>query len=252
MIHWKERMRASGIHLSLSLLVASFAALLVFAVWYPYPYRDLSGGRELFLLVVAVDVVLGPLITLAIFSRRKPWTELRRDLAMVGLIQLSALGYGLWTVALARPVHLVFEVDRFRVVHAVEVPEQLLEHSLPQIKPKPWLGPTMLAVREFRNSREGYDATIAALQGTPLAVRPDLWQPYGEARDRVLQAAKPVSLLSSRFGSQRAEIDKVLQASGRSPDALAYLPLVGRKSFWTALIDRRTADVVAFLPLDSF
>lgn len=252
MIHWKERLRASGIHLSLSLLVAAFAGLLVFTVWYPYPYRDLSGGRELFLLVVAVDVILGPLITLAVFNRRKPWGELKRDLATVGLIQLSALGYGLWTVAVARPVHLVFEVDRFRVVHAIEVPEELLERGPAQVNPKPWLGPTLLAVREFRDSNEDFDATMAALQGAPLAARPDLWQPYGEARDRVLQAAKPISSLSARFGSQRGEIDRALKASGRSADALAYLPLVGRKSFWTALIDRKTAEVVAFLPLDSF
>jgi hypothetical protein len=143
-------------------------------------------------------------------------------------------------------------VDRFRVVHAIDVPEELLNHSPAKIRARPWFGPTLLAVRPFRDSREGFDATLVALQGTQLAARPDLWQPYGEARDRVLQAAKPVSLLNTRFGNQRAEIDKVLQASGRSPDALAYLPLVGRKSFWTALIDRKTADVVGFLPLDSF
>jgi hypothetical protein len=252
MTHWKKRLRASGIHLSLSLLVAAFAGLLVFTVWYPYPYRDLSGGRELFLLVVAVDVILGPLITLAVFSRRKPWGELRRDLAVVAVIQLSALGYGLWTVAVARPVHLVFEVDRFRVVHAIEVPQELMERGPALVQPKPWFGPTMLAVRQFQNPQEDFEATMAALQGLPLAARPDLWQPYGEAQDRVLLAAKPVSLLIARFAAQREEIDKALQASGRSPDALAYLPLVGRKSLWTALIDRKTADVVGFLPLDSF
>jgi hypothetical protein len=82
--------------------------------------------RTQFLIVVTVDVILGPLITLAVFNRAKPWTELRRDLVIVALIQLSALGYGLWTVFVARPVHLVFEYDRFRVVHAVEVPPEML------------------------------------------------------------------------------------------------------------------------------
>lgn len=252
MTHWKERLRASGIHLSLSLLVAAFAALLVFTVWYPYPYRDLSGGRELFLLVVAVDVVLGPLITLAVFNRSKPWGELRRDLAVVGLIQFGALGYGLWTVAMARPVHLVFEFDRFRVVHAIDVDDGLLMKKPARVEAMPLAGPTLLAVRPFKSAQEHAEATMAALQGVELAARPDLWQPYGEAKDRVLQAARPISLLNTRFASQRAEIDEALRASGRAPEALAYLPLVGRKTFWTALIDRKTADVVAFLPLDSF
>ena len=126
MINWKERLGAAGIHLGISLAIAALAALLVFGLWYPYPYREISGGRELFLLVVSVDVILGPLITLAVFNRAKPWMELRRDLAVVALIQLAALGYGLWTVSVARPVHLVFEIDRFRVVHAIDVDEAQL------------------------------------------------------------------------------------------------------------------------------
>src|SRR3954447_23361508 len=125
MIKWKERLRASGLHLGISLCIAVTAALLVFAAWYPYPYREISGGRELFLLVTTVDVILGPLITFAIFNRSKPRRELVLDLSVVACIQLAALGYGLWTVAVARPVHLVFEVDRLRVVHAIDIPDEL-------------------------------------------------------------------------------------------------------------------------------
>lgn len=119
---WKVRLRAAAIHLGISALVAAAAAWLVFAVWYPYPYREISGGRELFTLIVVVDVILGPLMTLIIFNRTKPRTELVRDLAVVALIQLAGLGYGLWSVYAARPVHMVFEFDRFRAVHAVDVP----------------------------------------------------------------------------------------------------------------------------------
>ena len=78
---WAERLKAAGIHLGLSLVVALLAAGLVFGLWYPMPFREISGGRELFLLIVAVDVVIGPVITLAVFDRRKRWRELRRDLA---------------------------------------------------------------------------------------------------------------------------------------------------------------------------
>ena len=74
---WRSRLRAAGIHLVLSCLVAAFGALLVFAVWYPFPYRELSGGRDLFVLLVSVDVVIGPLITFAVFNRAKPAQQLR-------------------------------------------------------------------------------------------------------------------------------------------------------------------------------
>ena len=39
--------------------VATACGLLVFALWYPYPYSEISGGRDLFLLVVSVEAGLG-------------------------------------------------------------------------------------------------------------------------------------------------------------------------------------------------
>lgn len=249
---WHDRLRASALHLGLSLLIALFAALLVFGIWYPYPYREISGGRELFLLVMTVDVILGPLITLVIFNRKKPWSELRRDLTVVVLIQLAALSYGLWTVAVARPVHLVFEVDRFRVVHAIDVPPELLDRAPPGVDALPLTGPTLLSVRPFRDNKEGMDATLVALQGVALAARPDLWQPYADAVPRIVAAARPVSALKTRFANRVDEIDRVVRLAGGNPQTALYLPLAGRKSFWTVFLDPVTANIVATMPLDSF
>ncbi len=251
-LHLKERARAAAIHLALSLGVAALAALLVFGLWYPYPYRDSSGGRELFLLLVAVDVILGPLITLTVFNRKKPRSELFRDLTVVGLIQIVALVYGLWTVCLARPVHIVFEYDRFRVVHAVEVPQELLDQAPADLRKMPLTGPTVLALRPFRDENEKGAATLMALQGLPLSARPDLWQPYDQARPRILAAARPVAELRQRFPAQQAMINAAVQDSQRSAEKLVYLPMVERKSFWTVLLDADTAEVRGFIELDSF
>jgi hypothetical protein len=252
MFNWKARLRAAGIHFGISLAIAALAALLVFGLWYPYPYREISGGRELFSLVVTVDVILGPLITFSIFSRSKPKKELRRDLAVVGLLQLAALSYGLWTVFVARPVHLVFEYNRFRVVHAIDIPAELMGKPPAGIDAQPLFGPTLLSLRPFRDSDEQINATMAAVQGVSLSARPDLWQAYELARADVLKTAKPVAELKARFPAQAAAIDQVITATGRDPRTLAYVPLAGRKSFWTVFIDAGTAQVVAFMPLDSF
>ena len=249
---WRDRLRASGIHLGISLIIAALAALLVFGIWYPYPYREISGGRELFLIVVTVDVILGPLITLAVFNRAKPWTELRRDLAMVGMIQLAALAYGLWTVAVARPVHMVFEIDRFRVVHAIEVSPELLSQTPAGIDAMPWTGPTLLSLRPFKDSNENMEATLVALQGVSLSSRPDLWQPYAAGVPDVMRVAKSIATLKSRFPDQAAEIDAALQGKTQNPQAVVYVPLAGRKSFWTVFLDPVTAEVITAMPLDSF
>lgn len=251
-LFWKDRLKASGIHLCLSVVVALLAALLVFGLWYPYPYREISGGRELFLIVVIVDVILGPLITLAVFNRAKPWIELRRDLVIVVLIQLSALGYGLWTVFVARPVHMVFEYDRFRVVHAVDVPSVLLSRAPNNINALPITGPTLLSLRPFKDAKEKMDATMAALEGVSLSARPDLWQRYEMAKNEIWQVAKPVAELKVRFAAQSMAIDEAIARTGRKPEALAYLPVIGRKSYWTVILDPATAEILGFIPLDSF
>jgi len=249
---WRSRLKAASIHLGLSGLIAALAGLLVFGVWYPYPYREISGGRELFGLIVTVDVLLGPLITFAIFSRGKSWKVLRRDLMVVACLQLAALSYGLWTVYLARPVHMVFEIDRFSVVHAIDVaPESRLKAG-PALQREPLWGPTLLAVRPFKDSSEKMEATLSEMAGAKLAARPDFWQPYESAIPRILAAAHPGPTLLTRFPQRQEEITAVLARLQRKPDDVVYMSLVSRREFWTILIDPRDAHILGFIPLDSF
>ena len=252
---WKGRSKAAGVHFVLSLLVAAVAALLVFFVWYPYPYREISGGRELFFIVVAVDVIMGPLMTLAVFNLAKPRAELMRDLAIIGFLQLAALGYGLWTVSVARPVHLVYEIDRFRVVHAVDIPGELMDKAPLEFRQLPLTGPTLLSVRDFKNSNESMEATMAALQGLQLSSRPHLWQDYAKAKAQILTHTRTLADLKKRFPQRTTEIDAALQRSGakaRAPETVGYVPMIGRNLFWTVLVDSNTTEVIAFVPIDSF
>lgn len=248
----RDRARAAGIHAVLSVCVVLCSAALVFLIWYPYPYREISGGRELFTLVVSVDVVLGPLLTFAVFNRRKPRRELTRDLSIIVLLQVSGLIYGLHAVALARPVHLVWEIDRMRVVHRVDVPDELLAQAAPDMRALPLTGPTLLAVRPFRDASERMGVTLAAVGGVTIGSRPDLWQPYSAAAERIRASAKPVDELKKRFPRNAAEIDAALQREGLTAAQALWLPLAGRKDFWTVFLSSDTLLPVAYLPLDPF
>ena len=251
----QSRLLAAGVHFCISVAIAALAATLVFVVWYPYPYREISGGRELFMIVVGVDVVMGPLLTLAVFNVKKGSKVLRRDLTVIGLFQLAALAYGLWTVAVVRPVHLVFEIDRFRAVHAIEVPRDELARAPAGLGTLPLSGPTLLSVREFKDAKERSDTTMEALAGLPLGARPGFWQRYDQGKSQVLARARPLEELKKRFPAQVDEIDAALKsASGGSGKAkpVGYIPMVGRKTFWTVLVDTNTAEVIAFVPIDSF
>ena len=248
----KDKLRASTIHLGISLALATVVAVLVFGLWYPYSYREISGGRDLFMLLVAIDVVIGPLMTLVIFNRAKPRRELVLDLCVVGLLQLTALGYGLWTMYAARPVHMVFEYHRLMIVHAADVNPAALVQAPPALQVLPLTGPTLLSLRPFKDGQEESVSTMAAMDGVPQAAQPALWRSWDAARNEILTESRPVSQLKERFGTQAALIDSAVATTGRSAEALRYLPLLGRKSAWTVLIDEKSTEPVAFLPLDSF
>lgn len=249
---WKIKLYASSIHLGISLCAAVLAAVLVFGLWYPYPYREISGGRSLFMLVVAIDVIMGPLITLIIYNKNKLRREMLADFTVVGLLQVLALGYGLWTVFVARPVYLVYEYDRMRVVHAIDVDAGMLSKAPISLQKMPVTGPVLVALRAFADSSEQFDATMEALAGVPLSARSDLWKPYDNRARDILKSARPVEDLKERFSKQAAMIDQTISDTGRPAEQLRYLPMVDRENVWTVLLDAKSARPLGYLPLDSF
>lgn len=246
-------LKAASIHLGVSLLAAVLAAAFVFGVWYPYPYRDLVGGKELFLLVVAVDVVCGPLLTAVLFNPKKPKFELARDLALVAFIQLAALAYGMYSVAAARPIYMVFEVDRLHVVTAADVqPDDLLKADAPW-NSLPWKGPSLIGIREPLDSDEMMKSLDLSLQRNEPSQRPHWWQKYELSRPVVLKRAKAMTLLRGKHPTQGLMIDAAVAKSGQAEAALLWLPLTSFKTTeWVALIDAKTALPLAYLPLDGF
>ncbi len=249
---WKAKFRALLIHLSLSVLIAALAAALVFWLWYPMPFRALSGGGELFVLVAVVDVVIGPLVTLVVFNPAKSRREKWLDFSVIGALQLAALGYGLAVIHEARPVHAVFEYNRFRVVHANEIAPESLARTPAGITALPLTGPTWLSLRPLVGG-EVLEYTLQAMGGVPIAARPELWQPYSAGREAMLAAARPATDLVGRFPQAASAIEQAIAQSGRRADALKYLPIQGRKDVvWTVLLDAGTAAVAGFIALDPF
>ena len=243
---------AAGIHLLFSVAVAFLAATLVFGLWYPYPYRELSGGRELFLLVVAVDVVCGPLLTLVLFNPSKLRSELWRDLGLVALIQLGALGYGLGTVWEARPLFLVQEIDRFKVVAAPELSAPAVAALPAALRARWWAGPLTVAIREPRDAQERQTVMFESVQGgRDYAERPEFYLPYeGAAALKSLQRAKPLSVFLQKQPDQQDAARKLALEKGADLAQWLYLPVIGRQD-WVAVLDKQ-GQIQGFLRGDGF
>lgn len=243
---------AAGIHAVCSLLVAVLAAVLVFGLWYPYPYRELSGGRDLFLLVVAVDVVCGPLLTMVIFNPAKKATELWRDLTLVALIQLAALAFGILTVWQARPLFLVLEVDRFKVVMAHDVDKAAVAALPAELKPNFWDGPRIVATRRSVDIEEKNRILFSVIEGgRDYAERPEFYLPYeGDNALKSLKSAKALDIFLQRWPEQISAATVITLDKKLDTAQLLFLPVVGRQD-WVAVLDKY-GQIHGYLKGDGF
>jgi hypothetical protein len=239
----RPRFRAFLIHLSASIALALLALVLVFGVWYPAPLHKAAGVTAIFLIVLGVDVVIGPMLTFVVYKVGKK--SLRFDLATIVCLQLAAFSYGLWTVAEGRPAWLVFSVDQFVLVQAYEIDDRKLSEALPMYRHPSLFGPGWAAARRA-NDAERSDVLIESLQaGLDIAQRPNFYSELNAATDGIRQHAQPLGDLE-RF-NQRSEVAAVL---ARWPEADAFLPLMSRVHPVTVLINKASARVVAVVDLN--
>jgi hypothetical protein len=210
------------------------------------------GVGGIFGLIVAVDVVAGPLLTAVLVSPRKSRRERFVDLTLVASIQLVALAYGMWSVYSARPVILAFEVDRLVVITANEVQVEQLPEALPQFQSLPWAGPQVVSLRQPRTSEEFLRSVDQSMQGVTQAMRPGWWLPYEEAIPSLLKRAKPLQSLIDRRSSDRDVLERAANQSDHSIAELRYLPLTSSKTDeWVALISEE-GKVVGYAEVNAF
>lgn len=136
------RWSAAAAHLVLSGLVVGTIALLAFANWFPAGLHHAAKLDRLLGIMLVVDIVAGPLLTLIVYRLGKP--SLRFDLAVIGVLQVLFLAYGLSTLWRSRPLFLVGSSQAFALVFANEVPadaEAKAEaHHWPRFRGSgPWL-----------------------------------------------------------------------------------------------------------------
>ena len=247
-----RRPRAVAIHLAASAVLAGLASMLVFLVWYPSPFDAIAGGATLFLMLICIDVLLGPALTGVVASPAKPLPELRRDLIMIVLLQLAAMTYGLYTMALARPVYLSFEIDRFRVVTAADIEPDMLRDAPPALRSLPWTGPRTIAAVKPEGEAEMKRSVELALAGFDLSMVPANWREFAPHADAAWRAAKPVAALLARYPQAAGAVAAIATRAGQRAEALRYLPLMSRGANGVALIAAPDSHVVGYLPLDGF
>lgn len=249
-INWRERFVAATIHFLVTLLMAGLAAALIFLVWYPGAMATMVGGTSLFLLVIASDLVLGPLMSLVIYSSKKPRRELIIDYSVIGVVQLAALVYGVLTVAASRPAFVAFDRDRLEIVTAIEIEdEHLAQATDAQFRSKSWLGPKLVAVVRPTDAKEKSDLLFLALAEHDAQTLPKYYRDYATARAQILAKSAPLQALLENSDAAKSQIESAVAATGKAPDQLHWLLVHHRFGFGVALLDAQAVPL-KYLAID--
>jgi hypothetical protein len=241
-----SRWQASGLHFAICIAIGVVTVSAMLLVWYPRPLFEAAGGNDLLFILVGVDVVLGPLLTLVVFKAGK--RGMRFDLWVIATLQLAALIYGVHIMFLARPAYVVFVKDRFEVITAVELqPEELAKAKQPQYRSVPLGGPQLVAADMPTDPAERNKILDAALAGLDLHHFPRLYVPYDARRKEVLAAAQTIDKLRQTEPGSAPAVDAWLADTGRAPDSVRALMLRTRFAWVVVLVDPRTAEPVKML-----
>lgn len=244
-----NRYTAFVLHLAISALIAATVVALVLWLWYPAPYFKAMGGDMLLRLLIGVDVVIGPIITLLIFDTKKP--KLRQDLAVVAALQVVALAYGTYVMFEARPVYNVFVKDRFETVAANSIEPASQDRAAPAFRSLPLSGPLVVAAQPPRDPKEASTITMSAISGGPdVANMPHLYEAYSSAAVNVAKAARPLVSLSQKGRETAAAVNAFVTANGNGARSLGYIPVRARNSDFAVVVDRKSGEIVGYLTVN--
>lgn len=231
-------------HLALSAIVGVAVLAAMIFVWYPPPYFEAAGGNGLVLLMLGIDVTLGPLLTAAVFNPAKGLGKLRLDLAVIAFLQVAALAYGVHVMFTARPAYLVFAVDRFDLVMANMLTDAELAKARAPYDRRPLGKPPTVGARVPDDPKLKEESLFLALSGIDLTQQPRFFEAYADVAKAAAARASPLARLRELNPAETARIDAIVRDARRPEASLGFLPAKAPNRDFAVILDRKSGDVV--------
>lgn len=247
----KRRLRLAGAHLAISAAVLSMFSAVLLLVWYPGVVAALEGVFFILLLLLVVDVCLGPLLTLLVAAPSKSRRELVRDLSVIGACQLVALGFGAYAMFVARPVFIVYNKDRFDIVTTGELVTPIgRSNPDPVLRKVPLNGPRWVHAVPPESLKERGDILFQALDGgADIKHYQHLFRAWPGDATIVRSRMQDLESLLGSQPSKRSEVLAFLQQAGLNTNDVAYVPLLGRQATGVVLLKKTDLSIVAVLSI---
>jgi len=242
----KTKLKATAVHMSMSIAVFAYLSYQIYYNWYPQPYFEVDGGWQGIRLVGAVDLVLGPFITFLIFDLSKSRRDIVFDLVTILVIQLGALAYGVHTTYTQRPIAIVL-LDEFVVPATMEHYGGTLDSASQLSKYSDEKPPIIYAKLPLDEARLKEINRIKIEDKVLEDAQMQLYRPQSELRAALVELQPVFNRRLDDYGS-RGAFDNWLEAHGKSADEVLIAPFDGRYGKAWLVFDRQGKYLSYFLP----
>jgi hypothetical protein len=247
----KFRFKAFGLHLLASSVALSTILGSLYLGWYRWPGWILTDVTRVVMVMVGVDVVLGPSLTFIIARSSKPGRVLARDIAVIVAVQLCALGYGTVSLWNGRPMYYTFSVNVLQLVQAYDIDDEeaaLGRQQNPNLAPHwyslpRWVWAPLPA--DSAVSEKIVRSTITG--GDDVTSMPRYFKPWSEGLNDLRANLKKVDNVAYFAPREKNTLKERMRAAGLTTDELNAMPLTGRGHPLLAVIDPATATIKAIL-----
>lgn len=230
-------------HIIISVLIALIVVCIVFLLWYPAPLAKATGVTQLFLMLIAIDVIIGPMLTLLVYKEGKK--TLKMDLTVIVLIQITALLYGVYNIAQGRPVWLVQNGNRFELVRNNEIIAENIKRAKVEYQKPSWFKLQFVAVNSGHTIEEKNKNLFDEVEsGISAALRPERYTTLNQEKQNLIIHSRDLEELK-KFNDSR-QLQTILE---KCPKANAWFPLKAINVDMIVLINKETAEVVKIVDL---
>lgn len=225
----KQRVKAFLIHLLFSFFLVLLALYLVYGIWYPQPLDIAVGVSSIYLMMLSIDFILGPLCTFIIY--KSDTKKLMFDVIIILMVQLTAYGYGLWAMEKGRPAWQVFVVDDIELVSPIDLhlSNEQKEFNFSFFESPQWVAAVYSSnpkIAKQQREDEMFD-------GISLATRPETYQSLKIKSKAVLEKLQSVDNLQ-QFNTKEQVTKELHQYS----NIQGWLPVKAPNLDMVALFDK--------------
>ena len=242
----KNKIKASLIHLLLSIVLVSLILALVVYFLYPIDYLGFTNFKDITLLIILVDLVLGPILTFVVFNKNKK--KLHFDLSVIVMVQLLALTYGVNSLYQVHPLFLTYNHGAFNFIHANEVTLEKAKYD--QFKISKFSSVKLAYAKMPDDPNKQTEIMIAVdLKGEPdIDKRVEYYEPYKNHLNEILRNSLDASKLFEEKNLTDASRD-FLEEHVSSKNKFAYFALKGTTKDAILVLNKETAEPVTTIDI---